>query len=160
MVGNYSLGSGGFVSRLYQQVREQRGLVYGVNSSFSPLLGRGTFTLSLQTRSEELDNAEALTRTIFQQFLEAGITTAELAAAQKNRLGGFALDLASNSDMVAQLVRIGFYRLPLDYLDNYCEKISSLTVDAIHCAFQTHLNPQALTKISVGPEIGSTSNRG
>jgi zinc protease len=153
VVGNYTLGSGGFVSRLYQQVREQRGLVYGIHSSFATLAARGPFTISLQTRNEEAANAEELTREILRKFIQEGVTDSELAAAQKNLLGSFPLELASNSDIMAQIVRLGFYQLPLDYLDTYRDNVASVTTEKVLTAFQKHVQPDALTKVVVGEKV-------
>ncbi|MDP3706503.1 MAG: pitrilysin family protein, partial [Polaromonas sp.] len=61
-VGNYILGGGGFVSRLSHEVREKRGLTYGVSSSFSPGLHAGSFTVGLQTRPDQAAQTVALVR--------------------------------------------------------------------------------------------------
>ena len=58
LVGNYVLGGGGFVSRLYEEVREKRGLAYSVYAYFSPQLQPGPFTIGLQTQKAQ--TAEAL----------------------------------------------------------------------------------------------------
>jgi zinc protease len=150
MVGNYTLGSGGMVSRLFHEVREQKGLVYGVHSSFMPLLARGLFSIKLQTRNEEAQNAIDLTRDVVKGFVEKGPTDAELSSAQKNILGGFPLELASNSNILGQLIRIGFYKLPLDYLDTYREKIAAVTQQQICTAFQKHVQLDQLVKVTVG----------
>ena len=52
-MGNYILGGGGFVSRLTTEVRERRGLTYGVSSDFSPGLHAGAFAVGLQTRPDQ-----------------------------------------------------------------------------------------------------------
>ena len=56
-VGNYVLGGGGFVSRLTAEVREKRGLSYSVYSYFSPMAQAGPFTVGLQTRKEQTEDA-------------------------------------------------------------------------------------------------------
>ncbi|MEK7845162.1 MAG: insulinase family protein [Pseudomonadota bacterium] len=53
LVGNYVLGGGGFVSRLMEEVRQQRGLAYSVYSSFSPYKEQGPFQIVLQTKKEQ-----------------------------------------------------------------------------------------------------------
>ncbi len=150
LVGNYTLGSGGMVSRLFHEVREQKGLVYGVHSAFMPLLARGTFSIKLQTRNEEAQNAIDLTREVVNTFVQKGPTDAELCAAQKNILGGFPLELASNSSILGQLIRIGFYKLPLDYLDTYREKIAAITTQQICAVFQKHVQLDQLVQVTVG----------
>jgi zinc protease len=150
LVGNYTLGSGGMVSRLFHEVREKKGLVYGVHSSFMPLLARGTFSMKLQTRNEEAQNAIDLTCEVTREFVQQGPTEAELAAAKKNILGGFPLELASNASILGQLVRIGFYQLPLDYLDTYRDTVAAVTQEQICAAFQKHVQLDKLVRVTVG----------
>ena len=57
LVANHILGGGGFSSRLTEEVREKRGLTYGVSSGFSPALHAGAFTISLQTRPDQAQQA-------------------------------------------------------------------------------------------------------
>ena len=59
MVGNYILGGGGFVSRLTAEVREKRGLTYGVYSCFMPMAQKGPFQIGLQTKKENAEQALA-----------------------------------------------------------------------------------------------------
>jgi zinc protease len=152
LVGNYTLGGGGMVSRLFHEVREQKGLVYGIHSGFSPLLARGTFALKLQTRNEEAKNAIAITRDVVEKFIQEGPTENELSAAQKNIIGGFPLDLASNSSILGQLGRIGFYQLPLDYLDTYRDKVAAVTQAQIRAAFQKHVQIDQFVTVQVGQQ--------
>lgn len=150
MVGNYTFGNGGMVSRLFHKVREEKGLVYGIHSSFMPLLARGPFSIKLQTRNEEAQNAIDLTLEVLAEFLKNGSTAVELLAAQKNIMGGFPLELSGNANILGQLVRIGFYQLPLDYLDTYCEKIAAVTQEDICTAFQKHVQLDRLVRVTVG----------
>jgi zinc protease len=152
MVGNYTLGSGGMVSRLFHEVREQAGLVYGVHSTFMPLLARGPFALKLQTRNEEAQHAMDLACSVLEKFIQEGPTDVELSAAQKNILGGFPLELSSNANILLQLVRIGFYHLPLDYLDTYRDQVAAVTEAQIRAAFQKHLQLEQLVKVRVGQQ--------
>src|SRR5690606_5570698 len=80
LVGNYVLGGGGFVSRLYEEVREKRGLAYSVYSYFSPKLQPGPFTIGLQTQKEQTDVALGVVRDTLGKFLEEGPTEEELNA--------------------------------------------------------------------------------
>jgi zinc protease len=57
LVGNYTLGGGGFVSRLTNEVREKRGLSYSVYSYFNARLHAGAFTVGLQTRPDQAEEA-------------------------------------------------------------------------------------------------------
>ncbi len=150
IVGNYTLGGGGMVSRLFHQVREQKGLAYSVQSSFMPLLARGPFLVKLQTRNQEAKNAIELVNSILHDFIQQGPTEQELHAAKKNLMGGFALELASNANIIGELTRIGFYEFPLDYLDTYRDNIAAVTTERICAAFQKYIQPNKLVQIAVG----------
>ena len=126
-VGNHILGGGGFVSRLYEEVREKRGLSYGAYSYFSPRRGPGPFTASLQTRGDQQEQALQVMRETIRAFIDHGPTQEELEAAQKNISGGFPLRLDSNRKILGYIAMIGFYGLPLDYLDTFVGKVNAVT---------------------------------
>ncbi len=150
LVGNYVLGGGGFVSRLYSEVREKRGLAYSVYSYFSPSVQPGPFTVGLQTRKEQTDVALKVVRETLDGFLRDGPTEEELAAAKANLVGGFALRIDSNRKILGYLSAIGFYRLPLDYLERWTERVDSVTVPQVRAAFARHLKLDALATVVVG----------
>jgi zinc protease len=151
-VGNHVLGGGGLVSRLHEEVREQRGLSYSVNSYFSPMEQDGPYLLSLQTRNDQTDEALAVMRKTLQDFVDKGSTDAELIAAKKNITGGFPLRIASNSGIISHLNMIGFYDLPLDYLDTFNDKVTAVTQQQIKAAFQRRVSPETMVTIIVGGE--------
>ena len=150
LVGNYVLGGGGFVSRLYDEVREKRGLAYSVYSYFSPQLQPGPFTIGLQTRREQTALALGVVRETLARFLRDGPTEAELKAAKSNLVGGFALRIDSNRKILDNLATIGFYRLPLDYLDRWTSRVEAVTLDEVRAAFARHVRPDALVTVVVG----------
>ncbi len=150
LVGNYVLGGGGFVSRLYDEVREKRGLAYSVYSYFSPMLQPGPFTIGLQTQRGQTAVALAVVRETLARFLRDGPTEAELQAARANLVGGFALRIDSNRKILGNLATIGFYRLPLDYLDHWTARVEAVTLAQIRTAFARHVNADALVTVVVG----------
>ncbi len=150
-VGNHILGGGGFVSRLYEEVREKRGLSYGAYSYFSPRRGRGPFTASLQTRGEQQDQALQVMRDTIRDFIDQGPTQEELEAAQNNISGGFPLRLDSNGKILGYIAMIGFYDLPPDYLDTFVDKVNAVTVAQIRDAFGRRLQPERFVTVMVGP---------
>jgi zinc protease len=152
-VGNYVLGGGGFVSRLYDEVREKRGLAYSVYSYFAPAVQPGPFTIGLQTQKEQTDTALKLVRETLKHFLDDGPTEEELTAAKANLVGGFALRIDSNRKILNYLSLIGFYKLPLDYLDRWPERVESVTVQQVRDAFSRHLKLDALSTVVVGAGV-------
>ena len=150
MVGNHILGGGGLVSRLFDEVREKRGLVYSVNSKFSPLAAKGSFFIFLQNRKEESAHAIDLIQHIIKDFVAKGPSKKELDAAKKNIVGGFPLQISSNSDIVDQLMFLSFYNFPLDFLDKYRENVEKVTRAQVRDAFQRHIQSDQIAVITVG----------
>ncbi len=156
MVGNYVLGGGGFSSRLTDEVREKRGLTYGVDSYFAPSKQPGPFGISLQTKKAQTDEALALVRKVLAQFVAEGPTDAELKAAKDNLINGFPLRIDSNRKLLGNVANIGWYGLPLDYLDTWTAQIAKVTRQQVRDAFQRHVRPDAMATVIVGgPEPSS-----
>ena len=149
-VGNYVLGGGGFVSRFTEEVRSKRGLAYSVYSSFNPMRYEGPFQIGLQTKKEQAGEALDVVRATLQDFIASGPTEQELQAAKQNLIGGFPLRVDSNRKIHDYVALIGFYDLPLDYLNTYPKKVESVTVDDVKTAFRTRVNPDALVTVVVG----------
>ncbi len=149
-VGNYILGGGGFVSRLTEQVREKRGLVYSVYSYFMPMKEFGPFQLGLQTKKEQAEDALKVVHETFNTFLKNGVTEKELKAAKDNIIGGFPMRIDSNKKILDYLAVIGFYKLPLNYLDEYNKKVASVTTAQIKDAFNRRLKPEHFVTVIVG----------
>ena len=155
MVGNYSLGGGGFVSRLMKEVREKRGYAYSVYSSFSPLAQPGPFQIVLQTKGAQADEALAVAREVLARFVAEGPTAAELKAAKQNLVGGFPLRLDSNRKILDNAAVIGFYGLPLDYLDRYAANVERVSAADVKAAFARHVAPERLFTVVAGGEAAA-----
>ena len=149
-VGNYILGGGGFVSRLTEEVREKRGLVYSVYSYFMPLAELGPFQIGLQTKKEQAGEALKLVNETVAKFIKNGVTEPELKAAKDNIIGGFPLRIDSNGKILDYLSIIGFYKLPLTYLDDFNQKVGTVTTAQIKEAFQRRVKPENFVSVTVG----------
>ncbi|MCG8316426.1 MAG: insulinase family protein [Pseudomonadales bacterium] len=151
-VGNEILGGGGFSSRLNQVIRQDHGLAYSVYSYFSPMAVEGPFIMGLQTKNEQRQQALDLMKQTLQEFIGKGPSDDELNHAKQNIINSFPLGVASNSSVVGHLGAIGFYDLPLDYLDTYLSNIEKVTAADIRNAFENIVNANQLLTIVVGPE--------
>jgi zinc protease len=149
-VGNYILGSGGFVSRLTAEVREKRALSYSVYSYFSPLAQSGPFEIGLQTKREQTEQALTVVRQTVAAYLRDGPTKAELQAAKDNLIGGFALRIDNNRKILDNLAVIAFYQLPLNYLDTWTANIGKVTLAQIREAFRRKIALDQLSTVIVG----------
>jgi zinc protease len=149
-VGNYVLGGGGFDSRLMREVRDKRGYAYSAYSYFLPMMEAGPFELGLQTKLEQTDDALKVARDTLRQFIAEGPTEAELTQAKANLSGGFPLRIDSNKKILDYLAAIGFYRLPLDYLDTWVQRVEAVDVAAVKQAFARRIDPDKLVTVVVG----------
>jgi zinc protease len=154
-VGNHIFGGGGLVSRLSEEVREKRGLSYSVSSGFTPMREAGPFTAALQTRTDQTEQALQVMREEITKFIESGPTEAELKSAKQNLTGGFALEIDSNKDIVNYLAMIGFYGLPLDYLNTWMGKVEAVTAAQIQDAFKRRIHPDKMVLITAGKAVES-----
>lgn len=151
-VGNYILGGGALVSILATEVREKRGLTYGITSQFMPMPGDGPFMISLSTRNQSAATALKITEDTLAAYLKNGPSENELKAAKQYLVGSFPLSLASNSSIANMLLRIAFYDLPADYLDNYTLRIKMVSINEIKDAFQRLIHPDKMLIIAVGKQ--------
>lgn len=151
-VGNYVLGGGGFDSRLMREVRDKRGYAYSAYSYFLPMMEDGPFQLGLQTKLAQTDDALKVAQATLRQFIADGPSEAELKQAKDNLTGGFPLRIDSNKKILEYLSLIGFYKLPLDYLDTWVDKVNAVDVAAVKQAFARHIDPDKLVTVIVGGE--------
>lgn len=149
LVGNYILGGGGFVSRLTREVREKRGYAYDVHSYFQPRKLEGPFQIGLQTKREQANEALKLVEATLDEFLKKGPSDEEVRAAKRNLGDGFALRLDSNRKILEYLAVIGFYGLPLSYLDDFPRKVHAVTAGEIRAAFRRKVMPEHMVTVIV-----------
>ena len=149
-VGNYVLGGGGFDSRMLKEVRDKRGYAYSAYSYFLPMAVPGPFLLGLQTKNAQTDDALKVARETLNQFVTEGPTEVELTQAKSNLIGGFPLRIDSNKKIIEYLSLIGFYKLPMDYLDTWVAKVNAVDVAAVKQAFARRVHPEQMATVVVG----------
>ena len=148
-LANQVLGGGGFSSRLSQEIRQKRGYAYSAYSYFNPLLQEGPFQVALQTKKEQAPEALKVAQDTLQRFVSEGPTQQELEAAKQNIIGGFALRIDSNKKILDYLSIIGFYRLPLTYLDDFPDRIEQVTLDQVRDALRRRVHPGRMATVIV-----------
>lgn len=152
-VGNHTLGGSGLVSRLSEEIREKRGLSYSVYSYFAPMRDRGPFTLGLQTRNEKAAEATQVVRDVLADFVAKGPTAKELHASKQNITGGFPLRIDTNKKILGYIGMIGFYNMPLNYLDTFIGRIEAVTLPQIQDAFKRRIQPDKMVTVTVGRTV-------
>ncbi len=158
-VGNYILGGGGFESRLTDEVRQKRGLAYSVYSYFAPLLREGPFQIGLQTRGDQAKAAIEVVMQTLREFVAKGPSEQELDDAKKNLTGGFPLRIDSNRKIHEYLATIGFYDMPLTYLEDFVPNIRKVGITDIKAAFARHVDPAKLATVVVGGGVATDAER-
>ncbi|HJT51601.1 MAG TPA: insulinase family protein, partial [Nitrosospira sp.] len=105
-----------------------------------------------QTEKEQAKEALAITRKVLNDFVANGPTEKELAEAKQNIIGSFPLRIDSNKKILGYLAMIGFYDLPLTYLDDYVKAVGKVTVPQITKSFQRRINPSGMVTVVVGAQ--------
>ena len=149
LVMNHILGGGGFGSRLMDRIREEHGYAYSVGSYFSARKHPGPFTVALQTKNENAQQAIAETLAVIRHFRQEGATEEEVEAAKAYLTNSFPLRLISNSDVAGMLPVLEFYGLGLDYPDRYPDIIDSVTLEQVRAAAKQHLHPDQFLQVVV-----------
>jgi zinc protease len=126
---NHILGGGSFTSRLYDQVREKRGLVYGVSSYLLNLRHSPLFMVSTQTSADQTRQALELIEQQIAQMVADGPTEAELAKAKAYLKGAYALNFDTSTKIAAMLLQIQIDDVGIDYIDRRNGLIDAVTID-------------------------------
>ena len=148
-VANHAFGGSGFGSMLMEEVREKRGLVYSVYSYFAPLELKGPFLISLSTKNASAYEADAVVKQTLQAF-ETYLTDEKLNAIKDNLIGGFPLRMDSNAKILGYLSLIGFYDLPLNYLEWFPSQVEKLARQDVIDAWNRHIDIEKMARIMVG----------
>lgn len=142
---------GGMSSRLFQEVREKRGLAYSVYSYRSLFADTGTFAVYVGTTPQNADTVLDIVRGEFDSILRSGVTTAEFERAKGHLKGSLVL---SSEDPGSRMTRLGKQQLTTGEilsLDELIERIDRLTIDDIARVADTILGPRRHTVTVVGP---------
>ena len=154
-VGNYALGGGGFDSRLLKEIRDKRGYAYSAYSYFLPMAVPGPFLVGLQTKNAQTEDALKVARETLREFVTEGPNEAELTQAKSNLTGGFPLRIDSNKKIIEYLSLIGFYKLPMDYLDTWVDKVNAVDVTAVKQAFARRVQLEQMATVVVGAAVSA-----
>ena len=154
---NHILGGGSFSSRLYKEVREKRGLAYGVSDSLMWFNRAAVVIGGTATRADRTGDALAIIEAETKRMAEDGPTADELAAAKSFLKGAYALSLDSSSKIAAQLTQIQLDNLGIDYIQRRGAMIDAVTIaDAKRVAKRLYGGGMLVTV--AGRPVGLTSS--
>jgi zinc protease len=149
-VMNYILGGGGFVSRLMDNIRDNKGLAYDVHSYFAANKYAGSFQTGLQTRNESANVAIGEILREMERIRTEPVSDRELGSAQSYLTGSFPLRIDSNRKLAGFLTAVEYYGLGLDYVHNYKKFIEAVTKDDILRVAKKYLNTKSYVLVVVG----------
>ncbi|MCJ7507577.1 MAG: insulinase family protein [candidate division Zixibacteria bacterium] len=148
-VMNYILGGGGFSSRLMAKVRSEKGLTYGVYSSFNLNRDPGSFDVSMST---QVDSALAAIGAILEELKkirEAEVTKKELDDTKSFYTGYYPLQFETPEQVATQILNTEIYGTGLDYIKNYRKNIKQVTIVEVLTAAKQHIHPDDLKMVVV-----------
>lgn len=155
---NYILGGGGFSSRLMEEVREKRGLAYGVYTSLQPMDYAALLTGSVATENARVAESLQVIRDEWRRMRAEGPTPEELKNAKTYLTGSFPLQLTSTGAIAGILTSMQLEELGIDYLDRRNALIEAVTVEDVKRVAQRILDPARLLAVVVGEPAGLNVN--
>jgi zinc protease len=141
-VMNYILGSGGFSSRLFDEIRVKKGLAYSVGSFFDPRRYPGSFQIILQTKNASAGEAIRIALDQMRNIRTEPVKPQEIEGAKKYLIGSFPMRFDTQGKLVNFLAQVEYYGLGLDYPLKYPSLISSVTIDRVRDAANRYLHPE------------------
>ena len=159
VVLNHILGGGGFSSRLMDEIREKRGLTYGVGTSLSNQVLGDSWGGGMATANDRTAEAVALVREIWGTIRD-GVTEQELADAKTYLTGEYPLRFDGNRRISGILTGMQLMDMPPDYINTRNDRVRAVTAEDVHRVAQRMLDPKALEFVLVGRPSGIDNTAG
>ncbi|TIT29237.1 MAG: insulinase family protein, partial [Mesorhizobium sp.] len=151
---NEILGGSAFTSRLFDEVREKRGLAYSVSSDLVDHQHANALAITTATRSDRAAETLAVVREVVRRMAEEGPTEAELAATKKYMIGAYAINnLNSSGAIAATLLELQLDKLGIDYMQRRAAFINGVTLDQVKAVAKKLLSAEPAIMV-VGPKLG------
>ncbi|MEW6544688.1 MAG: pitrilysin family protein [Nitrospirota bacterium] len=149
---NDILGGSGFRSRLFQDVRTKQGLAYSVGSSIrAGVREQGVWAMRAETKLASTQEVVSRLVANMERLQREPVTDAELAQAKEAFVNSFVFSFTSPSAVVGRLIGLEYDGLPKDFLQRLRDKVVALTKEDLLNAARTHLHPEQLRILAVGP---------
>jgi predicted Zn-dependent peptidase len=141
---------GGLESRLFKNLREDKGYTYGAYSSFNGSKYRGTFQASSEVRTDVTDGAIKEFLYELKRIRDEKVSNAELENAKRGIIGSFALSLERPDTILQNIITQKLYDLPMDYWDTYPQKVAAISAKDVQKAAQEYVDLEHLQIVAVG----------
>ncbi|WP_120634626.1 pitrilysin family protein [Ruegeria sp. EL01] len=151
---NHILGGGGFESRLMQEVREKRGLTYGVGTYLVPKDLASVYLGSVSSANDRIAEAVEVIRAEWARAAEDGVSQKELDDAKTYLTGAYPLRFDGNAQIAGIMVGMQMEGLPIDYIATRNDKVNAVTLDEVNRVASELLDPEGLHFTVVGKPVG------
>jgi zinc protease len=151
------LGGSGYASRLMTEVREKRGLTYGIGFGLSPMDHAGLNVGSLGTRNEKAGEALAIVKETLKKMADEGPTQAELDDMKTFLTGSYALRFDTNEKIAGQLLGIQQENLGIDYINKRNSLVAAITLEQVKAQAKRLIDSEHLIVTVVGKPEGLKS---
>jgi zinc protease len=148
-VMNYILGGGGFAARLFEEIRNRRGLAYSVASYFDPRKYPGSFQIALQTKNVSAGKAMEVALKEMKKIRRKPVRRKELEAAKKYLIGSFPMRVDTQDRLARFIGQVEYYGLGLDYPDRYPSLIGAVTRGDVRRVARDYLHPEKCLTVIV-----------
>lgn len=159
-VVNQILGAGGFESRLMTEVREKRGLTYGVYSYLAPRDLAAVYMGGVSSSNDRVAEAIEVIRAEWRRMAEEGVTQKELEDAKTYLTGAYPLRFDGNSQIADIMAGMQLQRLPIDYIVTRNDQVNAVTLEDVNRVAAELLDPENLHFVVVGRPDGLDSSAG
>ena len=151
---NYTLGGGGFMSRLMTEVREKRGLTYGISTGLSGSRLTDTLFGSVASDNAKVKEAIDITKAEIVKMRDNGVTDQEVADAKAFLTGSYPLRFDSNGKIANALLGLYLEGLDKDYINRRNAEIMAVKKEDVDKAAKRLLDPNAFYWVVVGKPAG------
>jgi zinc protease len=156
---NDIIGGGGFRGRLMKEIREKRGLAYGVSTGLVTFRHAALILGNVATENARVAQSIDLIRSEWRRMRDEGPTEAELDEAKGYLIGSFPLSLDSSEKIASLLVEMQLERLPIDYLDHRAGLFAAVTHEDARRVARHLFDPEKLSFVVVGNPADLTPTR-
>lgn len=153
-VMNQVFGAGGLTSRLTDEVREKRGLTYGVYTYLANYDLADLFIGSVASSNDRIAEALAVIRDEWQKMATGGVTAEELDAAKKYLTGAYPLRFDGNGRIAEILVAMQLDHMPKSYIETRNDSVNAVTLEDVARVAARVLRPENLRIVVVGQPVG------
>lgn len=151
---NSILGEGGFGSRLMQEVREKRGLTYGVYTYLYSLESADLLLGQVASANDRVAEAVSVIRDEWARAAQDGVTAAELETAKTYLTGAYPLRFDGNGRIANILAGMQVQGFGLDYINTRNDRVNAVTLDDVNRMAARLLDAEALNFYVVGAPVG------